>query len=141
MIFDNSSTSVTYSSTQTSRPATETIGDRPPAFLPALSILKPYLPPAIQPEDTSGQARDNTIVKVPCALEKDNRPAGDTNRSTGTLRLPRILQVEKQTVTTSAIKMASTKRRKKEAKFLCPVPGCETTFTRRVNLNGKSFPF
>ncbi|KAJ3911250.1 hypothetical protein F5877DRAFT_28115, partial [Lentinula edodes] len=55
--------------------------------------------------------------------------------------LPQILQVEKQTVTTSAIKMASTKRRKKEAKFLCPVPGCETTFTRHLRSHTKERPF
>ncbi|KAI0093243.1 hypothetical protein BDY19DRAFT_882273 [Irpex rosettiformis] len=55
--------------------------------------------------------------------------------STGT-RLPPILQVEKQQVTTSATQAASASRRRNEANFQCPVPGCGSTFTRRFNLRG-----
>lgn len=51
-------------------------------------------------------------------------------------RLPPILQVEKQTVTTSATQAASASRRRNEANFQCPVPGCGSTFTRRFNLRG-----
>lgn len=51
-------------------------------------------------------------------------------------RLPPILQVEKQTVTTSATQIASANRRRNEAHFVCPVPGCGSTFTRRFNLRG-----
>ncbi|KAI0081325.1 hypothetical protein K474DRAFT_1682140 [Panus rudis PR-1116 ss-1] len=51
-------------------------------------------------------------------------------------RLPPILQVEKQTVTTSATQAASASRRRNEANFICPVPGCGSTFTRRFNLRG-----
>ncbi|KAF7321712.1 hypothetical protein MKEN_00692600 [Mycena kentingensis (nom. inval.)] len=50
--------------------------------------------------------------------------------------LPRILQVEKQQVTTSATQIASASRRRNEAHFICPVPGCGSTFTRRFNLRG-----
>lgn len=57
--------------------------------------------------------------------------------STGT-RLPPILQVEKQQVTTSATQAASASRRRNEANFQCPVPGCGSTFTRRFNLRGQS---
>jgi uncharacterized Zn-finger protein len=46
------------------------------------------------------------------------------------------LQVEKQQVTTSATQMASASRRRNEAHFVCPVPGCGSTFTRRFNLRG-----
>ncbi|KAI0949352.1 hypothetical protein AcW1_008988 [Taiwanofungus camphoratus] len=49
-------------------------------------------------------------------------------------RLPPILQVEKQQVTTSATQAASASRRRNEAHFVCPVPGCGSTFTRRFNL-------
>jgi transcription factor CRZ1 len=56
--------------------------------------------------------------------------------STGVPRLPPILQVEKQTVTTSATQLASASRRRNEAHFVCPVPGCGSTFTRRFNLRG-----
>ena len=51
-------------------------------------------------------------------------------------RLPPILQVEKQQVTTSATQLASASRRRNEAHFVCPVPGCGSTFTRRFNLRG-----
>ena len=51
-------------------------------------------------------------------------------------RLPPILQVEKQQVTTSATQAASASRRRNEAHFMCPVPGCGSTFTRRFNLRG-----
>ncbi|KAF9263322.1 hypothetical protein L218DRAFT_865201 [Marasmius fiardii PR-910] len=45
-------------------------------------------------------------------------------------------QVEKQQVTTSATQLASASRRRNEAQFTCPVPGCGSTFTRRFNLRG-----
>ncbi|TBU47672.1 hypothetical protein BD309DRAFT_855511 [Dichomitus squalens] len=51
-------------------------------------------------------------------------------------RLPPIMQVEKQQVTTSATQAASASRRRNEANFTCPVPGCGSTFTRRFNLRG-----
>ncbi|THH15138.1 hypothetical protein EW146_g5295 [Bondarzewia mesenterica] len=53
-------------------------------------------------------------------------------------RLPPILQVEKQQVTTTATQAASASRRRNEAHFICPVPGCGSTFTRRFNLRGAS---
>ncbi|KAL9711602.1 hypothetical protein Ac2012v2_004673 [Leucoagaricus gongylophorus] len=56
--------------------------------------------------------------------------------SQGVPRLPPILQVEKQQVTTSATQLASASRRRNEAHFVCPVPGCGSTFTRRFNLRG-----
>ncbi|KAF8482636.1 hypothetical protein DFH94DRAFT_626880 [Russula ochroleuca] len=54
----------------------------------------------------------------------------------GVCRLPPIFQVERQQVTTSATQAASASRRRNEANFLCPVPGCGSTFTRRFNLRG-----
>ncbi|KAF8628889.1 hypothetical protein AX15_003675 [Amanita polypyramis BW_CC] len=56
--------------------------------------------------------------------------------SGGVPRLPPILQVERLQVTTSATQMASASRRRNEAHFVCPVPGCGSTFTRRFNLRG-----
>lgn len=52
-------------------------------------------------------------------------------------RLPPILQVEKQHVTTTATQAASASRRRNDAQFKCPVPGCGSTFTRRFNLRGE----
>ena len=54
------------------------------------------------------------------------------------MRLPPIMQVEKQHVTTTATQAASANRRRNEAQFSCPVPGCGSTFTRRFNLRGTS---
>jgi hypothetical protein len=54
-------------------------------------------------------------------------------------RLPPIMQVEKQQVTTSATQLASASRRRNEAHFVCPVPGCGSTFTRRFNLRGRLY--
>ena len=61
--------------------------------------------------------------------------------SSGVPRLPPILQVEKQQVTTSATQLASASRRRNEAHFVCPVPGCGSTFTRRFNLRGPLYIF
>jgi hypothetical protein len=40
-------------------------------------------------------------------------------------------------VTTTATQAASAIRRRNEATFRCPVPGCGSTFTRRFNLKGQ----
>jgi hypothetical protein len=63
-------------------------------------------------------------------------PGTGAGVAAGVTRLPPILQVEKQQVTTSATQMASASRRRNEAHFVCPVPGCGSTFTRRFNLRG-----
>jgi hypothetical protein len=47
-----------------------------------------------------------------------------------------VIPVQKQNVTTHATKDASEKRRKTDATFTCPVPGCGSTFTRHFNLKG-----
>ncbi|KAG5646140.1 hypothetical protein DXG03_004379 [Asterophora parasitica] len=44
--------------------------------------------------------------------------------------------VSKQNVTTGRTANASQKRRKQDANFMCPVPGCGSTFTRSFNLKG-----
>ena len=47
--------------------------------------------------------------------------------------------VSKPTVTTGRTANASHKRRKQEATFVCPIPGCGSTFTRSFNLKGWFF--
>ena len=44
--------------------------------------------------------------------------------------------VSKPNVTTTATAEASERRRKTDANFACPVPGCGSTFTRHFNLKG-----
>lgn len=46
--------------------------------------------------------------------------------------------VSKPNVTTTATAEASERRRKTDANFVCPVPGCGSTFTRHFNLKGAS---
>lgn len=46
--------------------------------------------------------------------------------------------VSKPNVTTTATAEASERRRKTDANFSCPVPGCGSTFTRHFNLKGVS---
>jgi uncharacterized Zn-finger protein len=47
-----------------------------------------------------------------------------------------FVHVSKPNVTTVRTVSASQKRRKQEATFVCPVPGCNSTFTRSFNLKG-----
>lgn len=66
-----------------------------------------------------------------------------TGRSTSLLRpesaqqpLNASISVTKPTVTSERTAGASHRRRKQEANFMCPVPGCGSTFTRSFNLKG-----
>lgn len=74
---------------------------------------------------SAGRATANDILAASAMYANGSTP-----------RLPPILQVEKQQVTTSATQAASASRRRNEAHFVCPVPGCGSTFTRRFNLRG-----
>jgi len=47
-----------------------------------------------------------------------------------------VVAVSKPNVTTGRTANASRIRRKQEANFMCPVPGCGSTFTRSFNLKG-----
>jgi len=49
--------------------------------------------------------------------------------------------VPRPTVTTGRTADASLKRRKQDATFSCPVPGCGSTFTRSFNLKGDRYLF
>lgn len=47
--------------------------------------------------------------------------------------------ISKPNVTTGRTANASHRRRKQEATFVCPIPGCGSTFTRSFNLKGALF--
>jgi hypothetical protein len=87
-----------------------------------------YPPSQSQPSPNGGSSDGRTGQQPPY-------PQGISN---GPPRLPPILQVEKQLVTTTATQAASASRRRNDALFKCPVPGCGSTFTRRFNLRGTS---
>ncbi|GJJ06317.1 hypothetical protein Clacol_000508 [Clathrus columnatus] len=69
-------------------------------------------------------------------LSQTAGPSADPYGSSVVPRLPPIFQVERQQVTTTATQNASANRRRNDANFRCPVPGCGSTFTRRFNLKG-----
>ncbi|KAH9858746.1 hypothetical protein C2E23DRAFT_689094, partial [Lenzites betulinus] len=97
------------------------------ALLYAQAQSQQQLPPiqsnGIAPPTTRG--RSSSLIAASAYPQGGNVP-----------RLPPIMQVEKQQVTTSATQAASASRRRNEANFVCPVPGCGSTFTRRFNLRG-----
>ncbi|OJT10459.1 hypothetical protein TRAPUB_13058 [Trametes pubescens] len=87
--------------------------------------LPPIQSNSIAPPATRG--RSSSLIAASAYPQGGNVP-----------RLPPIMQVEKQQVTTSATQAASASRRRNEANFVCPVPGCGSTFTRRFNLRVRS---
>ncbi|KAJ7184945.1 hypothetical protein C8R46DRAFT_826670, partial [Mycena filopes] len=44
--------------------------------------------------------------------------------------------VLRQTITSDPTRAAAERRRKVRPRYACPVPGCGSTFTRRINLTG-----
>jgi hypothetical protein len=70
----------------------------------------------------------------------NNISSGDSNYSSGSGRsLGAAPSGVATNVATTATADASMKPRINDAKFLCPVPGCGSTFTRHFNLKGMSF--
>jgi len=59
----------------------------------------------------------------------------DANGNT-TVQTAAPVSVPRQNVTTHATADASHRRRRTEANFMCPIPGCGSTFTRHFNLKG-----
>ncbi|QRV79557.1 C2H2 zinc finger [Ceratobasidium sp. AG-Ba] len=93
------------------------------------------LDPALADDSSSLQFPDPPAVQdPPPRLPPMQEPS--TSSPPPAPQLPPILQVEKQHVTTTATQAASASRRRNDAQFKCPVPGCGSTFTRRFNLRG-----
>jgi hypothetical protein len=125
-----------------------------PCVQPSSASIPPMLPPPQSPKldaffstsELFNQARQqpDPSSSTPTAEPSVAQGGAGANHypsSSGVPRLPPILQVEKQQVTTSATQLASASRRRNEAHFVCPVPGCGSTFTRRFNLRGPSIFF
>lgn len=87
--------------------------------------------------DPTPSYRDDHYMQLTGALQPGAGPSTDLYDLPTVPRLPPILQVERHQVTTSATQSASANRRRNDANFHCPVPGCGSTFTRRFNLKGK----
>jgi len=128
-----------YEQTYTQQPSSSTPQPTmppPPPQSPKLDAF--YVPTATEPFN---QQQQDPSPSTPTAEPSTQSGAGANHypSSSGVPRLPPILQVEKQQVTTSATQLASASRRRNEAHFVCPVPGCGSTFTRRFNLRGPLF--
>ena len=95
-----------------------------------------YVPTAAELFNQAQQQPDPSSSTTDPSVAQGGAGANHYPSSSGVPRLPPILQVEKQQVTTSATQLASASRRRNEAHFVCPVPGCGSTFTRRFNLRG-----
>jgi transcription factor CRZ1 len=126
-------------STQPSSTSIPPMPPQPPPHSPKLdaffSAPELFNQPRQQPDPSS-----STPAAEP-SVAQGGAGANHYPSSSGVPRLPPILQVEKQQVTTSATQLASASRRRNEAHFVCPVPGCGSTFTRRFNLRGPSTLF
>ena len=126
---------------------------RSPRLHPHALASQPYLNPVRRdgrrsPKPESFYAPNAALLYSHAQVIPSAPPPGATALGSTTLpfasspavgvpcRLPPILQVEKQQVTTTATQVASASRRRNEAHFVCPVPGCGSTFTRRFNLRG-----
>ncbi|KAG2355180.1 hypothetical protein BDR07DRAFT_1453842 [Suillus spraguei] len=96
---------------------------------------QPNIPP-IQPQPELKQESYYTPTSAELYTHAQGSASAHYTSPTAITRLPPILQVEKKQVTTSATQAASASRRRNEAHFACPVPGCGSTFTRRFNLRG-----
>ncbi|KAG9316257.1 hypothetical protein JVU11DRAFT_2285 [Chiua virens] len=111
-----------------------------PGQPPILSMTQPVPPPLDSVKQETAYYTPTAAELYNQALASSSAPPPDASghypSSSGVPRLPPILQVEKKQVTTSATQAASASRRRNEAHFICPVPGCGSTFTRRFNLRG-----
>ena len=111
-----------------------------PASQPQSPKLDAFFVPTTPELFTQAQQQSDPSSSTPTAEPSVAQGGAGANHypsSSGVPRLPPILQVEKQQVTTSATQLASASRRRNEAHFVCPVPGCGSTFTRRFNLRGR----
>ena len=117
-----------------SQPQQQSMSSRPQ--LPQMQI-----PPQQSPPQSQMLLSSPILYSHPSQIHDSQSPSNSSQFSAlpSMPRLPPILQVEKQQVTTSATQAASASRRRNEAHFMCPVPGCGSTFTRRFNLRGTSF--
>jgi hypothetical protein len=137
-----------------SHPPSHFLSVQPPAgstssgTAPSLSAIFTQPPSTMASPDSS---TPSTVTSLPSAVppitpdDGEDSPGGDRSGSPFTPgsvpRLPPIMQVEKVQVTTTATQAASASRRRNEAHFVCPVPGCGSTFTRRFNLRGGLRPY
>lgn len=119
-----------YTQPSASGPTSEPDGTRTFPFVPISAypavLLQPGPPPASAPPA-------NVPAQDPTTPSDEGSSAVNYLAPPG-MRLPPIMQVEKQQVTTSATQLASASRRRNEANFACPVPGTILSLRREHTL-------
>lgn len=107
----------------------------------------PYPSPSASPRPGYGPLPDLNGMPVSVSMTAMRRtPSGtmmttdlNMNSSIGSMPMDTTsvpTHIAKVNVTTPSTADASQKRRKQPANFVCPVPGCGSTFTRHFNLKG-----
>ena len=92
----------------------------------------PYPSPSASPRYNQDELPNVTMSgRQPPMLQHDLQALPQRMEQAGAV-------VSKPNVTTGRTANASRIRRKQEANFMCPVPGCGSTFTRSFNLKGTS---
>ena len=114
--------------TPQSLPVSPGMGRGRPVSMPAYGASSFGMPPGGIGE--IGQQLDAGTDLTDMGPPLDNSAHGINSSSSVT--------VSKPNVTTTATAEASERRRKTDANFACPVPGCGSTFTRHFNLKGAS---
>lgn len=90
-------------------------------------VVKDLLPEMFYPGQTTPK---HSAMEIPVHV------MGVDAEGRTTVHSQEPIQVPRQQVTTIATADASQRRRRTEASFTCPVPGCGSTFTRHFNLKG-----
>lgn len=93
------------------------------------AILDRGLPP-LPPSISSLEARAFEICRLCWQFNPSNRPVMSN--------IVERIEAKPHWVVTTAAAQASERRRRTEPNFVCPVPGCGSTFTRHFNLKGIS---
>jgi hypothetical protein len=119
--------------------------DRPGSWSNSSSARpSPYPSPSASPRvrydelpNVALSGRQAPLLQADHGYEESGFPGGqDFSADDAMNLLPESLVVSKPNVTTGRTANASHKRRKGDANFKCPIPGCGSTFTRSFNLKG-----
>jgi hypothetical protein len=119
--------------------------DRPGSWSNSSSARpSPYPSPSASPRvrydelpNVALSGRQAPLLQPDHGYDDNGFPGGQDYSADDAMNLlPESLVVSKQNVTTGRTANASHKRRKGDANFKCPIPGCGSTFTRSFNLKG-----
>ncbi|KAG6862017.1 hypothetical protein C0995_008205 [Termitomyces sp. Mi166 len=103
--------------------------------VPGSARPSPYPSPHASPRGRLLQLEHEDAFDFSAAAAAAAETGSQNDESLGAVPI----MVSKPNVTTGRTANASQRRRKQEATFVCPVPGCGSTFTRSFNLKGVTY--